>query len=313
MKIDLRIYLLKISFIIVLFACESHKENTMQDENSIVKSEKIIEVNELDSLLKNVSPITIIDVREESEFKKEHIIQAINIWRPQIEDTSLSNEGKIASKFQLEELFSTKGVKNTDLIILYDSKGNPDALRLWWILHYYNFTNVKVLNGGLIAWIQNQKPTEKGEEKIKSKQNFKLSEKINLELYVSLEDVEKAINDTNYIILDTRTKEEYNGIELKGNAKRAGRIPNSKWINYADAIDYQNNMLFRNLNDLKWNYKTLDKNKTIITYCQSGVRSAHTTFVLKEILGFKNVKNYDGSWLEWSNSDQPIETTPILL
>ena len=103
-------------------------------------------------------------------------------------------------------------------------------------------------------------------------------------------------------------------MKKKGNAKRAGKIPRSILINYDNAIDFENDLVFKDTEKLASIYKNISPEKKIITYCQSGVRSAHTTFVLTELLNFKNVRNYDGSWLEWSSDTTlPIVKDSIII
>ena len=106
----------------------------------------------------------------------------------------------------------------------------------------------------------------------------------------------------NYKLIDTRSASEYNGEFQKKGAFMAGMIPNSIQIDWAEAIDYNGDKRFKSLNELEsvFTRNGIQKEDQIIVYCHSGVRSAHTTFVLTQLLNYTNVKNYDGSWIEWS-------------
>lgn len=242
----------------------------------------------------------IVDFRKNEEYANGHITGALNIWRTDIEDTSYAYNGVMASPSQLEMLFSNLGISADDTLIIYDDNGLCDASRLWWILQNYGFTNVKMLQGELSAW-----KTSGGEISTETplvqKTEFKFKNEPSMHLYASKEDVQAAIN-TKSVILDTRSKDEFIGKTQKEGAFKAGRIPNSILIDWAEAIDYNGDKRFKSIEELETTYTKLNVSKEdpIIVYCHSGVRSAHTSFVLTQLLGYKNVKNYDGSWTEWS-------------
>jgi len=256
----------------------------------------------------------LIDLRKPEEFKKGHLPGAINIWRPEIINQNESYGGMMAKKETIEKLFSNLGVKNTDRLVIYDNKGLCDAARLWWILDYYGFKQVKLLNGGLNQWLKEKLPIST-EINSYPKTTFSFPSKtVNKSRYASINYVKKAINNPNSFILDTRELDEYTGEFLKKGAYRKGRIPTSLWCNWSKTVDYRKNTQLKSIDRLKKIYKKLGltPDKEIIVYCQSGVRSAHTTFVLTQLLGYTNVKNYDGSWIEWSYfKENPVETGAI--
>jgi thiosulfate/3-mercaptopyruvate sulfurtransferase len=130
-----------------------------------------------------------------------------------------------------------------------------------------------------------------------------------MKYFVSKEDIQKALSDKT-VILDTRTQDEFSGKTQKKGASKAGRIPGSIHIDWADAIHFDGDQRLKSKHELDSIYGSLhiSKDTPIIVYCHSGVRSAHTTFVLTQLLGYTHVKNYDGSWTEWSYFDElPIE------
>ena len=123
-------------------------------------------------------------------------------------------------------------------------------------------------------------------------------------------DVQNALEGSTKL-LDVRTKEGFNGEIMKNGASRKGRIPGAIWLDWHSLIDYEGDQKFHSKKEIEKRLKKIGikKDDEIIVYCHSGVRSSHTFFVLTEILGYKNVKNYDGSWVEWShNNALPIET-----
>ena len=171
-----------------------------------------------------------------------------------------------------------------------------------------------MLHGGISEWKLNngQVTTEIPEV---SKSVFKLTKNPKMQYYVSKEQVIEALN-TDVVILDTRSINEYSGKQQKNGAAKGGRIPNSIHIDWTEAINYDGNQRFKSVEEIELIYSKLNisKKDSIILYCHSGVRSAHTTFVLTQLLGYQNVMNYDGSWTEWSYfNDLPFESDRITL
>jgi thiosulfate/3-mercaptopyruvate sulfurtransferase len=259
----------------------------------------LIDIHEFKKLSKKKN-VKIIDFRKETEFSKGNVKNAINIWRRDIENPIVPYGGMKATKNQLETLFSNLGIENDDTLVIYDDKGLCDAVRMWWVLQYYNFKNVKLLDGGM-ATLKSENITLTKEAKSFPKSEFRFSNDENKTFYASKEQIEKAV-ENNIVLIDTRTADEFSGKYIKKGAYRAGRIPNSKLIDWANAINFNGDKKLKSIAELKEIYADIshNKNDTIFVYCHSGVRSAHTTFVLTQILGYKNVLNYDGSWTEWS-------------
>jgi thiosulfate/3-mercaptopyruvate sulfurtransferase len=222
----------------------------------------------------------------------------------------------IPKKEMVEALFSQLGISNQDTIIVYDNKGSTDAARLWWILKTYGFEPVRILNGGLRAWEASDGPISTKTIASGTTTDFKLPSDINRDILAMKEDVISAISKKEHKthLVDVRTAEEYSGKIIKEGAIKAGRIPNSLHIDWAETIDYEGTKKFRTYSELKKIYEKagLSKSDSIIVYCHTGGRAAHTTFVLTELLGYENVKNYDGSWTEWSRfEDLPFENDSI--
>ncbi|NHF59664.1 sulfurtransferase [Flavobacteriaceae bacterium TP-CH-4] len=313
----------KISLMIVLLlflgSCKNDRNRHTDTESAVVQDYLTSEcLLEADVLLSNPKGLDVkfIDFRKREDYQKSHLPGAINIWRNDIEDSMYPYRGMMASKNTIEALFSELGIQNTDTLIVYDNHSGSDAARLWWVLQNYDFGAVKLLNGGITAWISaGGEVTDEISEFPSSK--FTLPAHSSMKYLIGLEGLKQELVKKNPpLLLDVRTHDEYTGKRQKSGASRAGRIPNSQWIDWAHAIDYHGSGKFRSTKELEALYGQLgiSKEDPIITYCHTGVRSAHTTFVLTELLGYTKVKNYDGSWTEWSYfEDLPIGKDSITL
>lgn len=293
-----------VAFLLLLFtSCVSGKKAEIG---------KLVNVEILHEAISNDEPYLLIGLQDKDEFAGKHIEGAINISRADLESKAYPYGGMVASAEEIETLFGKLGIKSTDDIVIYDNKGEVDAARLWWILTKYGHKgHVSLLDGGLKDWEKHGYPvSDKLTELPASKYSF---EGIPTEKYsAGLNEVKAALADTNVIVLDCRSKEENTGEEMKKGATRPGKIPGALWVNYTEALKDadKEELTFKSPEQLQKLYadKGLKMNKKIIVYCHSGVRSSQTTFVLTQLLGYKDVKNYAGSWTEWSYfKELPIE------
>ncbi len=285
-----KINLFCIAFALLMVSCTKNE----------VPKRYLIGIKEFHELSKK-SNVKIIDFRKLAAYNEGHVNNAIQMWRSDIEDHSLPYGGMKASKKQLETLFSKCGIDKNDTLLIVDDKGLCDAARLWWVLQYHNFTNVKLLNGGL-ATIKKAKIPLTTNETVLKKTNFSFSTETNTAYFASRSQIKKAIQKKGAIIIDTRTTDEYLGNVMKKGAFTKGNIPTSTLLDWASAINYSGDKRIKTPVALEKIYAKIGakKSDTIYVYCHSAVRSAHTTFVLTQLLGYQHVLNYDGSWTEWS-------------
>lgn len=255
------------------------------------------------------NPLLILDVRQSMSYLLGHIPGALNIWRPDYEadDSDYPYTGMRASKNKMQDLLGSLGATSSTRIVLYDDYQALDAARVWWILKLYGHDQVYLLNGGINAWKLagfsiNHKPSS-----VPVRQSFKFTGQAHSDYLAELDKV-KTSPDKETILLDVRSADEFTGKTRKSGAFRKGRIPGSIWLEYRHSVNKQGFLSLNELQQLFYKHGiTPDKN--IVVYCQSGVRSAHTHFVLTQLLNYPKVKNYDGSWIEWSWHKQlPVES-----
>lgn len=216
------------------------------------------------------------------------------------------------TKEQFEEVASKLGITNDTTVVFYGDKSNWFAAYALWLFQYYGHKNVKIMNGGRIKWEQEKRPLVKdvptyAATKYKAKEADK-------SIRAFRDDVFKQL-DAKKPLVDVRSPKEYAG-ELthmpnypQEGATRAGHIPTAVSIPWAQAVN-EADSTFKTPEELRALYegKDIKSDKDIIAYCRIGERSSLTWFVLKYLLGYPNVKNYDGSWTEWGNLvDAPIE------
>lgn len=199
------------------------------------------------------------------------------------------------------------GVKNGEHIIIYSDLEKPQmASRLLWALQNYGATNTQILDGQFNAWLHNNYKTESG-----------VMREIEISDFI-IQSLDKSIHvDISYVIerlykvklMDARPCRLFQGEETDEENKRAGHIVNVSNVCFLDTIDKNGYFLpIDRLRNIFSEEGLIEKDEEIIVYCQRGHRASHVWFVLEHLLGFTNVKVYDGSMIEWSNrEDTPME------
>lgn len=278
---------------------------------SSVKGPHLIEPEQVWEMYEAGESFKVIEISKSGQYAAGHLPGAINFWRPDYEGQGYEYGGMRMSTDELATLLGSNGISPDDQLIIYDTKGSVDAIRFMWMLDIYGHQNMAIMNGGKTAWTKagyelSTEPTPEVEPVV-----YTFQEEPDFGRLANMEDVIAALSDPNTVLLDTREPEEYQGVPYidkgeclpyKKGAFTFGRIPGSVHLNWSDAVDLNDDHRFKSLKDLKYNFEQagITPDKKIIAYCQSGVRSSHTTYVLTELLGYPDVKNYDGSWIEWS-------------
>ena len=254
--------------------------------------------------------IRIVEVDENPALYEEaHIPGAIGFdWKKDLQDQVKRD---FLSPDEFGALFGSRGISNDHLVVLYGDRNNWFAAYTYWYLKYYGHDAVRLMNGPREKWISEGRPTstdvpsyegttfnaQPGDEAIRAQRD----------------EVMQALGSSTELV-DVRSPAEFSGelIAMAGyeqeGAQRAGHIPGAASIPWAQAV--KEDGTFKDPDELRELYtgKGVINGNDIIAYCRIGERSAHTWFVLHELLGEQNVKNYDGSWTEWGNMvNVPIE------
>ena len=250
-----------------------------------------------------------VDYDSKSNYELGHIpYSALIDWKKDVNDPITRD---ILNIDQYEKLLQKIGIENDSTVILYGDFNNWFAAFAFWVFKYYGYKDVRLLDGGRKKWLEEDRQISKDIVKY-PKSNFKLTSKIkpDREIRALLGNVKDALvsrRSFQLSLVDVRSPPEYKG-EITAppeypteGAQRGGHIPGAVNIPWSQVIS--DDGTFKSLEEISKIYekKGVTKDKDIITYCRIGERSSHTWFVLKYLLGYPNVKNYDGSWTEWGN------------
>ncbi|HXW67844.1 MAG TPA: sulfurtransferase [Thermoplasmata archaeon] len=232
-------------------------------------------------------------------------------WRKDINDPIKRD---ILSSEALTALFHRAGVDPDTTLVLYGDFNNWFAAFAFWVFTYYGAKHLKILNGGRKKWIAEDRPLSKDVPKVPA--GSFTAHAADAKLRAFLDDVRAALPEVKagkLGLVDVRGPKEFSG-EITAppeypteHAQRGGHIPGAKNIPWAQAV--QDDGTFKSRDELETLYgsKGITGQVPVITYCRIGERSSHTWFVLKYLLGYPDVRNYDGSWTEWGN----LVRTPI--
>ncbi|MDQ4012343.1 MAG: sulfurtransferase [Thermoproteota archaeon] len=256
--------------------------------------------------------IAEVDYDPKANYQLGHIPNAVLFdWKEDINDPTNRN---ILSRDSCEKLLRRAGVNNESILVLYGDFNNWFAAFAFWVFKYYGSNDVRLMNGGRKKWLEEDRPLTKDIPQSLSEGNFKASAPDET-IRVFLDDVKKALDQKPKVkMVDVRSPKEFTGEILAPpeypteHAQRGGHIPGAENIPWAQAVREDGTFKLREELQEMYKSKGITSDKDIITYCRIGERSSHSWFVLKYLLGYPNVKNYDGSWTEWGNMiANPIE------
>jgi thiosulfate/3-mercaptopyruvate sulfurtransferase len=255
--------------------------------------------------------IRIVEIDENPAlYADAHIPGAIGFdWKADLQDPVRRS---FLGAEQFGELMGSRGISNDHMVVLYGDRSNWFAAYTYWYFHYHGHDRVKLMNGPREKWISEGRETT---SEVPSHPPAEFTAKPGDASIRALRDEVLEALDSDIALVDVRSPQEFSGelISMVGyeeeGAQRAGHIPGAASVPWAKAVEEDGT--FKSAEDLRELYQSkgvIGNGNPVIAYCRIGERSAHTWFVLHELLGEEKVKNYDGSWTEWGSLvDVPIE------
>jgi len=281
--------------------------------NGYAHPEVLCETDWVENNLKSQNlRILEVDYDPENAYRQGHIPSAHLVWWKRDINDPLRRD--IINKQQFEALMSRFGATPETELIIYGDFNNWFAAFAFWVFKYYGHRKLKIMNGGRKKWEMEKREYTKDEPAPESTKYTARPADEGVRAYMP--DIRRAIDKAEQTVLvDVRSPKEFNG-EITAppeypmeHAQRGGHIPGAKNIPWAQAVKDADGS-FKSVEELKALYegKGVTPDKHVIAYCRIGERSSHSWFVLKYLLGYPSVRNYDGSWTEWGNMiGNPIE------
>lgn len=250
--------------------------------------------------------VRIIDCAVVEAYRRGHIPRAVQLpvhYYIKEADPAGSDHGVLVMPpGEFEDLMAQLGVGPETTVVTYDDNNALVAARLWWVLNYYGHDKVKVLNGGWHRWLTEGRPvTFHATHAPKASSRFVA--RPNAAIYATVDLLKGKHADPGCQVLDARTDGEWDGTNDRGN-RRSGRVPEARhleWLRFV-AQDDTRKFLPADAIQALLDEAGISRERPTITYCQGGIRAAHAAFVLT-LLGYNDIRVYDGSMREWANRE----------
>ena len=244
-------------------------------------------------------------------YDQGHIPGAIKIdWVADLNDQVVRD---YLDREHFEQLLSAKGISNDTTVVFYGDKNNWWATYALWVFKLYGHKDARIMNGGRAKWIAEGRDMTKDVPSY-APANYKAPERDDRTIRAFRDEVREHIKKSGVALVDVRSPQEYSGERThmpeypQEGTLRGGHIPTAVSIPWAKAV--KEDSTFKSTEDLQELYGSqgVTPDKDVVAYCRIGERSSHTWFVLTYLLGYPQVRNYDGSWTEWGNGvGLPIE------
>jgi thiosulfate/3-mercaptopyruvate sulfurtransferase len=275
----------------------------MSENKGYVHPEALVDADWVEAHLHDPK-VRLIEVDvDTTAYEQGHIPGAVGFnWQKELQDQTIRAP---LSPAHLEELMSRAGVSNDTTIVLYGDNNNWFAAWALWILKYYGHQDVRLLDGGRVKWVADKR--ELTTEVPSYPRTTYHAQSPDAAIRALRDQVLAQLGRSDITLVDVRSPAEYSGELLapanlpQEGAQRGGHIPGAANIPWSQAV--REDGTFKSADELRSLYegKGVTANKEVIAYCRIGERSSHTWFVLHYLLGYPEVRNYDGSWTEWGS------------
>jgi thiosulfate/3-mercaptopyruvate sulfurtransferase len=249
--------------------------------------------------------VRVIEVSMDREaYASGHIDGALDIdWQRQLIEEEDESSGKVIDPERFGALARRLGLDINDSLVFYGDQGGRHAARALWTFEYYRHRGpLHWMDGGREKWLSEGRPmTAETQPLVPSAYPVPSQRQPNMR--ITLDEIRSQLGKPSMSVLDVRTEEEYQGAVVR--AARGGHIPGALHVFWEDALEPDKSL--RPKAELEALYRDVPRDATVAVHCQLGVRAAHTWLVLRHLLDYPDVRNYDGSWQEWGNRDD----TPI--
>lgn len=263
----------------------------------------IVTAKELKTLAKS-GDVIIVSARQASDYSSKHIAGAINIDHKSLYKAE-GVSSMLKSADEIAKIFGEKGISADSKIVIYDTGSNKAAGRLYWIFKYMGAADVNILDGHLKGWGKIRGKVTKNATKI-IPTTFNASP--NASILVDLSYVKANKDEANIVLLDVRSADEFAGTDTDKNIKRYGHIPGAINLEFKAVVNENGTIKSKEEIASAMNDAGITGDKEVILYCASSVRAGIVFMALKDILGYGNVKVYDGAYYEWqSDTANPIK------
>ncbi len=276
------------------------------DERGYHNTNRLVTTQWIEDNLDNENVI-LFDLRNEEQYGAGHIPGAIRMHAGTVFQKEIDGvAGLIPPADEVAASLASFGATPDHTLVFYDARGSIWASRAIWVLAVYGHADARLLDGDFPLWESQGRDVSTDVPSVTAAE-YAFSASPNEEIIAGWEEIVAQIDDAESLVCDARSPEEYAGRDVR--ADRGGHIPESVNVDWGRALNEDGTFLPADQLRQLYEGEGVVAGKTIYTLCQTAVRATHTWFVLTDLLGYENVKVYDGSWTEWGNrTDTPIES-----
>jgi thiosulfate/3-mercaptopyruvate sulfurtransferase len=248
----------------------------------------------------------LVDAGEAVAYQRAHIAGAVGVPHPYLKGRD--NPRLVLPPEEFESLARSWGISNETPVIVYDDNASLHAARVWWVFRRYGYRNVRVVDGGFNAWLDEGRPVTSRPHRPARPGTF--TARPDDDAVITVHDLMAGVESGHAPALwDTRSDEEWAGTNSRGN-RRVGHVPGARHLEWRRLMQGPPARRFRPLDEIRAELESagIDPREETVAYCQAGIRGAFGQFILA-LLGNDRARNYDGSMGEWANRDD----TPLVL